>query len=247
MKRLFKSVIAAAIAASCVLSLTSCGFMDFMNKLEKTKNPESSSSVLDSSGSVSDNTESGVSSDDSSSYTDNSSSSGSYSDSCDDKYEDYKKAFDLLLANDIIPVTASGNSGFKEGVQPFGCISGSFTVGEAAMKAMLDKTEESINNSSSEFTLDITVERDAIIYDYKFKEQIPAESLEISKDVAEKSFEDSATIDKLKPLMKLMVQYVKLDNPKLVMQYTNADGSLIFRKVFDKSILRKRWRKNAKT
>ena len=234
MKRLFKSVIAVAIAASCVLSLTSCGFMDFMNKLEKTKNPESSSSVLDSSGSVSDNTESGVSSDDSSSYTDNSSSSGSYSDSSSSS-DSSKAGSDSKASSSSVSSGTSG--GTESGTKLYGTVEEMF--GSAAMKAMLDKTEESINNSSSEFTLDITVERDAIIYDYKFKEQIPAESLEISKDVAEKSFEDSATIDKLKPLMKLMVQYVKLDNPKLVMQYTNADGSLIFRKVFDKSILDK--------
>ena len=240
MKRLFKSVIAVAIAASCVLSLTSCGFMDFMNKLEKTKNPESSSSVLDSSGSVSDNTESGVSSDDSSSYTDNSSSSGSYSDSSSSSDSskadsDSKAGSDSKASSSSVSSGTSG--GTESGTKLYATVEELF--GSAAMKSMLDKTEETINSSSSEFTLDITVERDAIIYDYKFKEQIPAESLEISKDVAEKSFEDSATIDKLKPLMKLMVQYVKLDNPKLVMQYTNADGSLIFRKVFDKSILDK--------
>lgn len=228
MKKLFKSVIAVSIAASCMLSLTSCGFMDFMNKLEKTKKPESSSSVLDSSDNGSSDTEGSSkssSSDDSSSYTDNSSSSGSYSDSSSS--------------------SLSSSSGSKESSSSSGSDilseklykSVDELFGSASMKSMLEKTEETINKSSDQFTLDITVEKDAIIYDYKFKEQIPAESLDISREVAEESFEDSATLDKIKPLMKLMVQYVGQDNPKVVMKYTNADGSLIFEKTFDKSLL----------
>ena len=68
----------------------------------------------------------------------------SYSDSCDEKYEDFKKAFDLLLSNDILPVTASGNSGYKEGVQPYGCITGSLTVG-----ALADLPDPTIRGTSS--------------------------------------------------------------------------------------------------
>ena len=99
------------------------------------------------------------------------------------------------------------------------------------------ETEEQINSSSDQFKLDITVKSDAIIYDYKFNEQIPEDGLDVSREIAEKSFQDSATVDKIKPLMKLMVQYVEYDNPKVVMKYTNADGSLIFEKTFDKSLL----------
>ena len=105
------------------------------------------------------------------------------------------------------------------------------------MESMLEKTEEQINSSSDQFKLDITVKSDAIIYDYKFNEQIPEDGLDVSREIAEKSFQDSATVDKIKPLMKLMVQYVEYDNPKVVMKYTNADGSLIFEKTFDKSLL----------
>ncbi len=68
----------------------------------------------------------------------------SFSDSCDEKYEEYKEAFDILLANDIIPVTASGNTGFAEGVQPYGCVSGSLTVG-----ALADSPDPTIRGTSS--------------------------------------------------------------------------------------------------
>ena len=68
----------------------------------------------------------------------------SFSDNCDDKYKDYKEAFDLLLENDIIPVTASGNAGFLGNVQPYGCISGSLTVG-----ALADFPDPTIRGTSS--------------------------------------------------------------------------------------------------
>ncbi len=68
----------------------------------------------------------------------------SYSDNCDEKYGDYKKAFDLLLDNDIIPVTASGNYGFPGGVQPYGCLSNSFAVG-----ALADLPDPTIRGTSS--------------------------------------------------------------------------------------------------
>ena len=66
------------------------------------------------------------------------------SNNCDEKYEDFRKAFDLLLENDIIPVTASGNTGFSDGVQPYGCISGSITVG-----ALADLPDPTIRGTSS--------------------------------------------------------------------------------------------------
>lgn len=222
MKRLFKSVIAVSIAASCMLSLTSCGVMDFMNKLENTKKPVSSSSVLDSSENGSSDTEGSSkssSSNESSSYSEASSSSGSSSD----------------ISSSSGSKESSSSDSYTPGGKLYDTVDELF--GSAAMESMLEKTEETINKSSTEFTLDITVEKDAIVYDYKFKEQIPEESLDISRDIAEQSFEDSATLDKIKPLMKLMVQYVEQDNPKVVMKYTNADGSLIFEKTFDKSLL----------
>ena len=55
-----------------------------------------------------------------------------FSDSCDDEYDEYKQAFDLLLENDIIPVASSGNNRYADAVQPYACLSNSFAVGALA-------------------------------------------------------------------------------------------------------------------
>ena len=226
MKKLLKSLIVVSLAASCIMSLSSCRFINALEKLEKSKNSVSSS---ESSGSSYTDTE-GSDDKDSSSYSDYSSSSGSYSDSSTSSAES---------KSDSSTSSAESKSDSSYSCTPGGKLYKSVDelFGSSAMESMLEKTEEQINSSSDQFKLDITVKSDAIIYDYKFNEQIPEDGLDVSREIAEKSFQDSATVDKIKPLMKLMVQYVEYDNPKVVMKYTNADGSLIFEKTFDKSLL----------
>ncbi len=67
-----------------------------------------------------------------------------YEDNCDERHSDYKEAFDLLLENGMIPVTAAGNSGFADAVQPFGCVSSSFAVG-----ALANSPDPKIRSTSS--------------------------------------------------------------------------------------------------
>lgn len=70
--------------------------------------------------------------------------SKSFSDTCDEEYPEYKKAFDLLLENGIIPVVSSGNNGYIDQITPYGCISNSFAVG-----ALEDDPNPTIRHSSN--------------------------------------------------------------------------------------------------
>lgn len=63
---------------------------------------------------------------------------------CDEDYEPYAEAFDILLKNDMIPVAASGNNGYIDSIPAYGCISNAFTVG-----ALADNPSPMIRSSSN--------------------------------------------------------------------------------------------------
>lgn len=93
------------------------------------------------------------------------------------------------------------------------------------------KSAESVNL----FTVECYADDDTLVYEYKYTKQLPDDSIDQVVEYFKKSTD---TLESgMVPVMKELVAYVDVTDPKIKVVYLNADGSELYSIIFDKSIL----------
>ena len=101
-------------------------------------------------------------------------------------------------------------------------------------KKALEQVKETLEATDT-LTVDCYADGDTLVYEYKYKQEIPDESLDSVKSYLEESMDTLSA--SMVPTMKELVKYIDVENPKVVLKYLNNDDSVIFEVSFDKSIL----------
>ncbi len=92
-----------------------------------------------------------------------------------------------------------------------------------------DSFQEQIDSVKSQFEsvfyMDIRAEDSSIVYEYTYKNQIPDSELDATKDYIESSIPTTAST--FESMANAMKRELKISNPSVVLNYINADGTLI--------------------
>lgn len=98
----------------------------------------------------------------------------------------------------------------------------------------LESAKESAE-SVNLFTVECYADDDTLVYEYKYTKQLPDDSID---QVVEYFKKITETLEAgMVPVMKDLVAYVDVTDPKIKVVYLNADGSELYSITFDKSIL----------
>ena len=98
----------------------------------------------------------------------------------------------------------------------------------------LESAKESAE-SVNLFTVECYADDDTLVYEYKYTKQLPDDSID---QVVEYFKKITETLEAgMVPVMKDLVAYVDVTDPKIKVVYLNADGSELYSIIFDKSIL----------
>lgn len=97
-----------------------------------------------------------------------------------------------------------------------------------------DSFKEQMDSLSSQFEsildIDVRAEDSKIIYDFTYKEQITDSTLDVVKDGLDSSFQTSAST--YENIANAMKKEIGISNPSVVINFNNADGTIITSKEF---------------
>ena len=101
-------------------------------------------------------------------------------------------------------------------------------INDPEVKASIDSAKEAAGDV---LTFDYHAEDNKLIYDYSYNNHFDDESVEILKGTLEESLETNS--EYYSSVVDVLVRNVNVENPQIVINYRNDDGTIIATRTYD--------------